>query len=182
MIEFFTFTWADTTPLKCWLYLIGPFLEACGIVVVLFPDVVPGLQRLDQWLRRQGQRVANGVRRVLGLPRVIEATGIVTAKANLTLQGRGVVLPGRNASLEEKVQFLLDWYPKINEAIGALRERFEKSEKDIAKQFQAARQEVEAWTNEAIITEIARYRAGRIVGSVLLFVGLVFSGFANFIN
>jgi hypothetical protein len=135
MSEFFTFTWADMTPLKWTLCLVGLVLEGLGIVVILFPDVVPGLQRLDQWLRRQGQRVANGVRRVLGLPRVIEATGVVIATGNLTLQGRGVVLPGRNASLEEKVQFLLDWHPKINEAIGSLRERFEKSEKDVAKQF-----------------------------------------------
>ena len=31
MIEFFTFTWAGMTLLKWSLYLVGPFLEACGI-------------------------------------------------------------------------------------------------------------------------------------------------------
>jgi hypothetical protein len=156
------FTWAEMSCFKWWLYLLGPILEGIGIVVILFPDVVPGMQRLDQWLRRHGHRIANRLRRLFRIPQVIEATGIVTATGSLTLQGRGVVLPGQTASLEEKVQFLFDWYPKINEAIAALRERFEKSEKDIVKQFEIARQDVEAWTKETIRTEIARYRGGRI--------------------
>jgi hypothetical protein len=175
-------TWAEMSRFKWWLYLLGPILEGCGIIVILFPDVLPWLLRWWSWLQRHTRTLANGVRRMLGIrhdTRLAAQTGTLTSVGE---HARLVIAPGESAPLEDKVRYLMQKSLELDGAVDALRERFEKSEKETANRFDQARREVEAWTKEAIRTEIARYGAGRIVGSVLLIVGLVFSGFANFIN
>jgi len=174
--------WAQMTPLKCWLYLIGPILEGLGILVILFPDALPGVTWAGRWLLRLANTLANAVDRFARIVHDIRIAGGTASAVAVTARGRIVIAPGQNATLEEKVKFLFDKHLEIDGALDALRERFEKFEKETARRFEQTGRDVEAWTKEAIRGELERYRGGRISGSVLLFVGLVCSGFANFIK
>jgi hypothetical protein len=49
--------------------VVGVVPEFVGIVLIGFPDFVPGAIRLSGWLRRNARHVADGFRRIFRRPR-----------------------------------------------------------------------------------------------------------------
>jgi hypothetical protein len=49
------------------LLAFGVVFEFAGIVLLGFPNFVPGAIRLSGWLRRRGRRAAKRLRRLVGL-------------------------------------------------------------------------------------------------------------------
>ena len=105
--------WAQMTPLKWWLYLLGPTLEGLGILVILFPDALPGVTWTGRWLLRLANTLANAVDRFARIVHDIRIAGGTASAVAVTARGRIVIAPGQNATLEEKVKFLFDKHLEI---------------------------------------------------------------------
>jgi hypothetical protein len=112
------FTWAEMRRFKWWLYLLGPFLEGFGLVVILFPDVLPWLLRWGSWLQRHTRTLANVARRVLRIPRDMRLADGTASEVAATARGRIVIAPGEKASADEKVKFLMEKYLETDAACG----------------------------------------------------------------
>lgn len=87
--------------------MTGNVAEFAGIVLLGFPDLLPGAIRLSRWLQRQSRRTANRLRRLVGrqpLGTVVSA-GAATAIAT-ALTGSAVVGTSET-TVEGKVEFLL---------------------------------------------------------------------------
>jgi hypothetical protein len=141
------FTWVDgMSPFKRAILGTGFVLESAGIILILFPDVLPALKRAGSWLLRWAQTAQSGIRRVLRIRPDTRVARMAVSEGKDTVRGRGVATLGEAASLEEKVRFLLAKHLEIDSAIDTLRNHFAESEKAIWNRFEQARQEVEVWT------------------------------------
>jgi hypothetical protein len=91
------------------LLVIGVVSEFVGIVLIAFPDFLPGAIRLSGWLRRQWRRIENLIRRLARRkPRPIVVSAGVSGGVAIGGSASGVVSPGPNATtVEDKVDYLL---------------------------------------------------------------------------
>jgi hypothetical protein len=89
------------------LLVLGVVFEFAGIVLLGFPDFVPGAVRLSGWLRRRSRAVENRLRRLLRLPPrpVVHKAG-ADFGVGVELSASAVVGTGAT-TLEDKVEYLL---------------------------------------------------------------------------
>jgi hypothetical protein len=162
------------------LYVIGGVLELFGILLSVSPDLVPGARRFSAWLDPRRRRLENRVRRLLHLrPRaqVIEvgAIGSVTTMGNIGL----LVTVNPDATVEEKVEFLLRRDRERQEAFGGLAGRVEDVERESVSRDDELGERMEKHVAESLDLAASRFRSIRLIGAVLLAIGLVLSTAGN---
>jgi hypothetical protein len=144
-----------------YLFIVAGVLEFTGIMAVAWPDFLPYGERLSAWLgrayRSAYQRTADLMRQFSRRPRGV----IVQAPAaTLTLAGRGVT--GRatvppDATYDEKVGYLLKRDQDVQAMFDSLSARMEERLGEVRTELKVH-----------VASEMGRYRALRIGGTVAL--------------
>jgi len=163
------------------LLVVGVFAEFVGIVLLGFPDFVPGALRLSGWLRRYGRRLANVVRSLFGRPtrgavHQIRAAGESNVSATLS----AVVIP-KASTLEEKVDYLMSRDQAAQDRVNTLDERIVRLETDSPRRLAEARRKLEDHVTRELVAAEAAYRPLRVAGTVALAVGLACSSLASYL-
>ena len=161
--------WPCREHLQVVLLIVGALAEFAGIVLIGFPDFVPGALRLSNWLRPRVQRLRTGVRRLLrrpqpGVSHQRFATDSATVSDHAPVEQYGD--PG--ATLEQQVEFLLMQDVKAQRQLNALRRRIDSLEKDMPRRLTALRGDMETHVAETQAAALAEYRPLRIAGTVAL--------------
>lgn len=154
------------------LLAIGVVSEFAGIVLLGFPDFVPGAIRLSGWLGRHGRRGANRLRRLVGRsPRGVvhtaESGGVIVTGMSVT----GVVSTSAT-TLEGKVDYLMRRDQDAQHMFDALAERVTRLEADSPRQLDEIRRQMEGHVARELMAALEAYRPLRVVGTILLAVGL----------
>src|SRR3954452_22207691 len=130
-------------------------------MAVAWPDLLPYGERLSAWLGRasQGvhQRTADLMRRLGRRPRrpIVEAPAVAPTLAEESVMSRAYVRP--EATYEEKIGYLLERDQDVQEM-------FDSLSAQLAERFGEVRTELKVH----VATELGRYRALRIGGTVAL--------------
>jgi hypothetical protein len=127
------------------LLVIGVASEFVGIVLLGFPDLLPGAIRLSVWLRRQGRRAANVIRRLAGRPpRAFVIDAEAGSYATFGFSASGMVGPGPDVTtIEDKIEYLLGRDQNAQRDLNALASRVAYLETESPKELAEARQEME---------------------------------------
>jgi hypothetical protein len=168
------------TATKAILYIIGALAELGGILLIAWPDFIPGAVRFAAWLRHNSGRVENRLRSLLGLkPRIIvhEGAGTITGKGRLS--GSGIVSHGPN-TLEGNVDFLPRREQANQEAINKLVARVSASEEEAPERLAELRRELREHVTGELAEMQADYRAARVGGACALAIGLTLTTIASF--
>jgi hypothetical protein len=164
------------------LFVVGALFEFAGIVLLGFPDFVPGALRLSRWLRPRTRSVVNRLRRLLRLPprpTFVDLGGAVEIHG--VLRGSAMKSVAAGASLEEKVAFLLRRDEEAQGAVNALAERVAAIEEQAPRQLEQLRGEMQAHVDQKIRAALDEYRELRVAGTVALGLGLACVTVANFV-
>jgi hypothetical protein len=162
------------------LFIVGAAFELLGIVLIGSPDLVPLQRRVTAAIRSGASRATWWLLRHFGRRRhVVGAGSGVIAVAGMS--ARGIVGIREDASLEEKVAFLLrrekitqNRISDLTEGLSSLREQLHER----AGELQATMEEHVAAELDAVRRE---YRDARVAGIALLTLGLVCVTLANFV-
>jgi hypothetical protein len=162
------------------LLVIGAFVELLGILLVASPDLVPWALRFAGWIRPRWRRFENRLRRLLRLPHR-GITHEVSLSAAIATGGRvsGVVDFNREAPLEEQVAFLLRRNVESQNETNALAARIAALEEETPGRLEALRAELEAHVSRSVATAKEDYRTARVMGVLVLVLGLVLTTLAN---
>ncbi len=164
------------------LFVGGAISEFAGIVMIAFPDLLPGTRRLSAWLERRARIVANRIRRLLGLPpRRHEVAGSASLTGSGRVRGSGVVGIGLGATIEQKVDFLLRRDQASQEAVNRLARRMEDLEERLARDLEGLCEQMEGHVERKLTIAAEQYRALRVAGTAALAFGLVCVTTANFV-
>jgi hypothetical protein len=161
-----------------WLFIAGVFTEFVGIVLLGFPDLLPGARRLSGWLRRQENRV----RRLVGLP---TRRGVVYAKSGTLTVGVGASSAGMVSTsattLEGKVEYLMRRDQDSQRAENALAARVNRLEAESPQQIAKAQRQMEQHVAAKLADARAEYHELRVAGTGALALGLILVTVATFI-
>lgn len=147
-------------------------------MLVAWPDVLPYAGRVSRWLRFTTRRVVNRLLRAIGRPRAQHVQLGVADEVSIADSVSVVVSVSADASLEEKVGYLLR---REQESQNAHDERLRAIEDSVPKQLDELRAETERHVSEEISAAEWQYRPLRFVGALALAVGLLLMTIANFL-
>lgn len=166
--------------MRATLYIAGAVIEFAGIVLVASPDLVPYAQRLSAWLTRQWERVLARLRRLLRRPRHV--TAHVSAGGAIAVGGYATVKKsvGEDATLEEKVRFLLTRDEEAQRDMQAVDRRVDELQKAIDSKLGALHSTMTAHVAESLDARHREYLALRLVGVALVVIGLTLATLGNF--
>jgi hypothetical protein len=158
---------------QAWLFVLGVVIEGIAIIVFASPDYVPGLKRFSAWLAPRLRRFENRARRLLHLkPRPVvhraSAGGAVAAGGH----ARAIVAVNPDASLEEKVEYLLRREQVAQDVADRLSERIKALASTIETQVAELRAETQARVTAESQAAVEADRPLRLIGALLLTVGL----------
>lgn len=168
------------------LFIAGAAIEFVGIVLVASPDLFPYAARMSEWLARQYRRIVDPLRRWLvrlfrrdreGISHVVGGGGVTTVGGAVT--GRAWVT--EDASLEEKVRFLLARHDDTQRVIDDLGRRLAEVEGSIDPKLATLEASMTDHVSESLDRAHREYRALRLVGVAFLVVGLGCVTVANFV-
>jgi len=164
------------------LFAVGASIEFAGIVFLGVPDLIPHADRLSRWLRPRARRVLNALRRLVRLPprrTVVNLEGLVHARsigqASLTVSVRA------DATVEEKVAFLLRRDQDSQSSINALTKRVAEIEGRTPRELEQLRAQMETHVAQELARARDEYRPLRIGGTIALAIGLICMSVANFL-
>ncbi|MGE3138438.1 MAG: hypothetical protein AB7I08_12360 [Thermoleophilia bacterium] len=170
-------------PLGGTLLIVGAVLEFVGIVALGWPDFIPWRDGLARWLTRTWRRVwAWILRRVLrrrGPAVGAFAVGDVTLA--VAVSGFATTAVSGTAPLEQKVAFLLQRDQEAQKKEQGLADEIKRLDKDVDKRLDALRDEMRGEYEAKLSAASEQYRSLRILGTFILFVGLVCTTWANFV-
>jgi len=156
------------------LFVFGAVAEFAGIVLLGFPDLLPGAIRLSGWLRRQSNRL----RRVVGLPtRPIVVSIGAAGEINIAGRVAALVVSRSGGTLDEKVAFLLRRDQAAQRQENELADRVDQLEAESRQRIADAQREME----QHIAAETEAYRPLRIAGTAALALGLALTTVATLI-
>jgi len=164
------------------LYAIGAPVEALGIFAIATPDFVPGLTRFSEWLSPRLRRVENRLRRLIGMKaraHVVSASGI--ASVAMVGAASAFVSIAPDATLEEKVEFLLRRNAEGQSALNSLSERFQAIEREAPQRLDELRDELKQHVRVQIDEAEASFRVARVLGTIAVAIGLTLATIANFL-
>jgi hypothetical protein len=163
------------------LYVTGAVLELGGILLVAWPDLLPYAARASQALRVAAERIGDRLRRLLRRPRhqVVHmgAADAVAIANSISV----VVSPNPDATLEERVEYLLRREEEAQAKLNAHDERLRAIEKHVPERLDELRAETQEHVASELSAAESRYRPLRFVGALLLAVGLGLTTAGNFL-
>jgi hypothetical protein len=155
------------------LVIVGAILEFVGIVLIGWPDLLPGARRVSGWLSSRYSSFRGWLRRVLRRPRhhtISASSGLAIALGG---GARGVVSPSADSTDSELIQYLLGRVALMEEAVDDVRVLIAGNEKRREQAEVALRSELTADFQAGLDAAFAQHRPLRVAGMVALFVGLV---------
>jgi hypothetical protein len=156
------------------LLVLGALAEFTGIVLLGFPDFLPGALRLSAWLGHRGRRALNRIRRLIGLPPLTTHISIAAAvELNLAGSIAALVVSREEGTLEEKVDFLLRRDQDAQRRLNELEHRLDDLEAESPRRLDELRAAMEEHVAREVAAVLEAYRPLRIAGTIALFVGLV---------
>ena len=164
-------------------YLAGAALEGFGIILLGLPDIIPYRERVSVWLTGRYLRGINRLRLLIRRPRtqVVALTGI--ASEGSAAMGASVVKRvGSGMPLEGQVALLREHDQETQEGLNELRGRLDALESGTSKRFEKSRAAMEAHVAGALGSAFAQYRPIRVVGAILLLVGLGLATAGNLVS
>jgi hypothetical protein len=163
------------------LLVIGAVSEFTGIVLLGFPDFLPGAIRVSAWLRRQGRRAANLLRRLVGKPPrgSVHKVGL-DAAVGVEVSASAVVGTGAT-TLEGQVEYLLRRDQDAQRQANEFASRLNRLEAESPRRLAEVRQDMEKHVSAELTASMEAYRPLRIVGTVALAVGLLCVTLATFL-
>jgi hypothetical protein len=154
------------------LLIVGALVELAGIVLVGSPDLFPQAQRVSEWLRLRVRRAYNRVMRLLGRPVVHTVSLGAALSASGGVRARGIVSVAADASVEDKIAFLLRREEQTQGRLDDLTEALQALRDDLASGLSEQRTSMEAYVADALSAAHQAYLPLRLLGVVLLTVGL----------
>jgi hypothetical protein len=154
------------------LLIVGALVELTGIVLVGSPDLLPQAQRFSEWLQRRVRRACDRVMRLLGRPVVHTASARLGVSVAGGVSARGIVSVAADASLENKVAFLLRRDEQTQGRLDDLTEALQALTDDVARGLSEQRASMEAYIADTLSAAHQVYLPLRLLGVVLLTVGL----------
>lgn len=163
-------------------FAVGACLEFAGIVLLGFPDFLPGALRLSRWLRVRERRVENRVRRLLRRPPRSTFVSVHAAdELSVTDSVSLTKTVDSTASPEARVDFLLRRDQEAQRDVNVLKDRVHALESGTPRQIAAARSEMEAHVAQGLEEAMHAYRPLRVAGTIALALGLGCMTAANFL-
>lgn len=158
------------------LFWIGIGLELVGLALVGASDYVPLARTIGHVVGRSLKRSAVSawwrVARLFGRRRTIYASvspgGVTISGGHIT----GIVSPGENATLEQKVEFLLRRSVEWQEALQDIERRLGELPAAWRSDIATARTELEARFERRLTETQERYLLARRIGLVCLLAGV----------
>ncbi len=144
-----------------YLFIVGGVLEFAGIMAVAWPDLLPYGERLSAGLgrayRSAYERTAGLMRQVSRRPRgvTVQAPAATLTPAGGLVTGRARVQP--DAAYEDKVEYLLERDHDVQAMFDGLSAQVEERLGEVRTELRVH-----------VATEMGRYRALRIGGTVAL--------------
>jgi hypothetical protein len=168
-------------PLVAALLVVGVISEFAGIVLLGFPDFVPGAIRLSGWLRRQGRRTANRIRRLIGLkPRAV-VHNVGAADAVGVSMSASAVVGTSETTLEGKVEYLLRRDQDAQRQANDFAWRVSRIEEESPERLAELRQQMEEHVARELTAALQVYRPLRVAGTIALATGLACVTTATFL-
>ena len=163
-----------------WLFVVGVVIEGVAIIVFAAPDLLPGLRRLSAWLAPRLRRFENWLRRLLHLRRrpvvhQVSAGGAIAVGGH----ARGIVSVNPDASLEEKVEYLIRREQVAQDVADRLSERIEAVASSLSDRVAALPAETRAHVSTELQAAVEADRPLRLIGALLLVVGLACQSVAS---
>jgi hypothetical protein len=159
------------------LFAAGALAEFVGIVLLGFPDLLPGARRLSGWLRRQENRL----RRLIGRePRHVFGTSSVGVAIAAGVSASGIVGTSET-TLEGQVAYLLRRDEDAQRKANALAARVNRLEAESPRQIEEAQRQMEQHVAAELADARAEYRELRVAGTLALALGLILVTVATFI-
>lgn len=163
------------------VYLAGAGAEFVGIILVASPDLFPEARRLSRWIEPRLRRVENSLRRLVGLParrRVVY--GSAAGAIGFGGSAEGIVGFNPDATLDEKVEFLLRRNEQSQREANVLTRRIDALQHETAEQLAHSQRDMEALIETRLEAERESYRPLRLLGVFALAIGLGIVTIANF--
>jgi hypothetical protein len=164
------------------LLIVGALSEFAGIVMIAFPDFVPGARKLSAWIGHRARAVENRLRRLLRRPQRVQAHS-VAGEGSVAVGGSvsGIVGVNPDATPEEKLEYLLRRDQDAQRRVNELDRRVGELAKKMPRELAELRQSMQAHVAQELIVAAEAYRPLRIAGTVALAIGLVCVTTANFV-
>ena len=155
------------------LLVVGGFLQLLGTLAIAWPDMRPWMKRASAWLSLVYRRIENRMRRLFGRPpreQIVYGGGAVAA--GFALRGAAVLTVAAEASMERKVAFLLHRDQEAQQKENAFASRLDDLEEALTKRLDELRSEMRKHHEQKLAEALDQYRALRILGAVLLAIGI----------
>lgn len=165
------------------LLTVGALLELIGVVALAWPDFLPWKRRTAAWLLGVYARVEVRMRRLLRMPPP-SLTMQVSGAASISLVSTGAAVitgPSADASVEEKIAFLLQRDQQAQRLENELARRLNDVSKTMTDRLDKLGSNLAEEHESKLAAALAEYRPLRILGTVLLAVGLACQVAANLI-
>jgi hypothetical protein len=163
------------------LYVAGAVLELVGILLVSAPDLLLYSERASQWFRTTTRPLADRLRRVIGRPRVHVVHAGVADEFAIAGSVSAVVSCNPNASLEERVEYLMRREQEAQARLNVHDDRLGAIEEQLPKRLDDLRAETQEHVSTSIIAAEWRYRPVRFIGAIALAVGLALTTAGKFV-
>jgi hypothetical protein len=166
-------------PVQETLFILGAIFQLLGIVLVGSPDLVPGAVRLGTWTRGRIDRASARLLRLIGRQRARFVPLSDTAIVEMTGSVSPVKSVNPQATLQERVKFLLARDQEAQRDVNALNERLAAIERDVPRLLDDLRTVIEAELGKRLEETQANLRAARLYGIVALLIGLALTTAAS---
>jgi hypothetical protein len=163
--------------------ILGAISEFAGLVLIAWPDLVPWKRQASTWLRQTYGTAEGIVRRILRRPRQVTVARSIGLASSIEIAGslrrrRGC---SPDASLEEKVHFLLSRDTDAQRFEADVLERLRAIEETTESRLLEASKDLQRRLETRLSETAQEFRPLRVVGLVLLIIGLVATTAVNFV-
>jgi hypothetical protein len=171
---------------RAYFTVVGGANEVLGVLMIASPELGPvaasTARNVARLLRITTQRAISFARRKLGLPgHVSVKTGGFLAGASASAPGAVVGQPLVNATIEERVAWLIAAYERLDEELRSLRATVEALPESWRRDIEEARQQSEDLSRALVRGLADRHLALRLLGLLFVLVGIVFAAVGNLV-
>jgi hypothetical protein len=161
------------------LFAIGLFFEVFGAGLVAAPELAPPLT----WVTRKllATRLVTRLRLLIRGPRHIVMDAEPGAYLTFGMRTSGRTLPPDDASDERKLAWLLTQVREMQEQLDTMQRELEEEPTRRQEEIEKLRAEFETHVTSEIKRESELYLTLRRLGVVLVILGVILTGVANFV-
>jgi hypothetical protein len=160
---------------------VGALLEFVGIGLVASPELAPWVRRLGDAVRRAGQRARARLRRLLRRPRHVVMGAAAGEYGLIGSSVSGEVTPGKDATLERKIDFLMEETKRTRRRLSELKREIANHPGRWHRAIEAAKGDLESLMDEKVEAVRDAHLNVRRWGVVLVLLGVPLLAWGNFL-